>query len=266
MVGRAKFNSPFTCAAGIITADVTYKGGLTFGPGTDSNADSFYSNFSSSAGSPDTPSPSELRGIQFSLYGDISKWDLAGNMSESGTSFGLEISGPQGKELHFLMELPAAAVTYLGGILGLTVQGRPDPFASVVTNEDGSVAIAVDIDNLQASSLTALGLTETNTVKKSYMAGKRKLSIASKKRSYKAGKTAGLAMCAGTNFTAGDKVRLSYTLNGAVDPSFRKSRATLDENGCARKSLKLPPEKFGTLVAKVTYAGKSSKGKLKVTR
>jgi hypothetical protein len=166
------------------------------------------------------------------------------------------------------MELPSAAVTYLGGILGMTVGGKPDPFASVETKEDGSVAIAVDITNLQATSVrTALLNTRASkTIKKKYLAGKRKISIASKKSSYKVGATASLAMCAGASFTSGDKATVTHTLNGKVSSSFRTSKVTLDENGCAKKTLKLPRGKLGTLVSKITYKKQSGTGSFKITK
>lgn len=265
MTGGAEFGSPWTCASGVITATVTYRGGLSFGPGTPENAGTFYVTFSdppAPAGS-DT-APAALTGIQISVYGDISSWNLSGEMTDSGALFGVELSGEAGAEAHFRMDLPQVAVDFLGGILGVYIGGKADPFATVSTHEDGSASIAVDIAALTSSKGALVTRASKKSVTKKITAGERTLSVGFDKTSAKSGKSVNIAACAGTDFTAGDKIAAHFTL-GSTALSLKKN-IVLDATGCGQASVKLKSVSAGTLTAKVSYKGKKAKSTLKVTK
>ncbi len=204
-------------------------------------------------------------GIQISVFGDVSQWDLSGEATDDGATFGVELSGTQGGAAHFRMDLPSAAVDFLGGILGVFVGGKPDPFSGVTNNDDGSAAIAVDIASLSAAAATSNGpKNKASLVTKKITTGARSLNIAFQSNKLKSGKSALLAMCSGSEFTAGDKVPVVLTLGGKVltmKPSF-----TLDAAGCARTSVKLKSVGSGKLLAKISYQGSKAKATATVTK
>lgn len=256
VAGGAKITAPWTCAGGAITVSVSYQGGLSFGPATDQNAGSFYIDFNTPPApeGSNTP-PTDLKGIQMSIYGDVSRWNLSGNVTPGGAEFGVELAGEQGAEQHFLMELPLTAVTFLGGVLGVSVDGRPYPFASVTTKDDGSVALAVDIANLQSTSLRRVRAGGSKTITKKIIAKQRALGIAASKNPVKSGNSFSLAMCAGTSFTAGDKVQVKFLLNKQSSSSFKNATFVLDQSGCAKRKVKTPSGVSGSLVSKISYKG-----------
>ena len=265
MTGGAEFGAAWTCSNGVITATVTDRGGLSFGPSPGGAPSTFYVTF----GDPPTPPgsnspPTALSGIQISVFGDISRWDLDGNMTSAGAQFGVELSGPEGGEAHFRMDLPQAAAEFLGGVLGVFVGGKPDPFATVVTNEDGSVSIDVDIAKLVSTSGAVSGKADDKTVTKKITAGERSLSIGFDKTSAKTGKSVAIKACAGTEFVSGDKISPQFKLGGST-LSLKKT-LILDSSGCGQGSIKLKSVNPGTLTAKVSYKGKRAKATLKVIK
>jgi hypothetical protein len=269
MTGGAKFSAQWSCADGVITASVIYKGGMSFGPGTEESNESFYITFSN----PPTPpgfdaAPTQLAGIQISLYGGISQWNLDGEPTATGVTFGIELGGTQGSDAHFLMDLPETAVGFLGGVIGVSVGGKPDPFASVVTNDDASVSIKVDIDNLQSSSIRSIEkvIKSNAVITKKILAGERSLSIASSKSSVKSGATLTFAMCSGKTFTAGNKVPLTFLLGNKSNRAFKATSLTLNANGCGTKKIKVAKSISGNLVAKVVYKGTKATAKVKITK
>lgn len=267
MTGGAEFEEPWSCDAGAIITSVTYKGGMSFGPRTDENADSFYITFSN----PPTPEgfsspPTDLAGIQFSLFGDIQSWDLSGNISSSGVSFGVELSGPEGGAAHFRMYLPEPAVLFLGGILGVTVGGKPDPFATVTTNEDGSALISIDISNLKSTSLRASKLsTNTRIVTKKILAGERKLGVAPNKTTAKSGSKVNFAMCTGKVFKVGDKIPVVFSVDGRVNKSII-GKFTVEADGCDTIPVKFSKSIKGNVTAKISYKGKNASTRVKITK
>lgn len=265
MTGGGEFGATWTCSNGVITATVTDRGGLSFGPGPEGAPSTFYVTFSD----PPTPPGAEssvaaLAGIQISVFGDISSWDLDGSATAAGAVFGVELSGPEGGDAHFRMDLPQAAAEFLGGVLGVFIAGKPDPFATVVTNQDGSVSIDVDIAKLVSARSALSGRAGGKTVTKKITAGERSLSIGFDKTTVKSGKSVTIKTCAGTEFTSGDKVAAQFTL-GSSALSLKKT-LTLDSSGCGQGALKLKSIKPGTLTAKVTYKGKRAKATLKVSK
>lgn len=266
MTGGAKFTSNWSCSGGVITTSVEYKGGLSFGPSNAENAGSFYITFTNPPAAPgsNTP-PAALSGIQISLYGDVSNWSLTGEQTAQGVSFGVELSGPSGGAAHFLMDLPQSAVTFLGEILGITVGGKPYPFATVTSNADGSVSIAVDIEKLEGSSSSSASVL-ADTVTKKILAGERTLGIASNKVSVKKGGSFSLAMCAGKTFAAGDKVTIKFLLGGKSSSALNPVSLKLDASGCASKKIKLNKSLVGKLVSQVAYKGKKASASIKITK
>ena len=265
MTGGAEFGAVWSCADGAISATVINRGGMSFGPATDQNAGTFYVTFSNPPAPPGSDTaPAALSGIQIALYGDVSSWDLSGEATESGAQFGVELQGDQGGEAHFRMYLPSAAVEYLGGVLGIYVGGKPDPFASVTSNQDGSVDIMVDIASLSAGSSQSAGVFAASEVTKKITAGARALTVGFNKTSVKSGKSVGVAVCAGTEFTAGDKVAIAFSVAGKA-AGIKKS-LKLGSAGCAQSTVKLRGVKVGTLTAKVSYKGGKAKGSVKVTK
>lgn len=266
MTGGAEFTENWSCAAGVITATVTNRGGMSFGPSPDGNPGTFYVTFSDPPAPPgsDTP-PSELSGIQISVFGDVSSWDLSGEAGDSGATFGVELSGTKGGEAHFRMDLPEPAVTFLGGVLGVYVGGKPDPFAAVTTHDDGSVSIDVDIASLKSAGISsAKPSVKADTVTKKITTGARALGISFNKSSVKAGKSVKIAMCAGTDFVAGDKVPVKFSVGGQA-ASLKKS-FTLDNSGCDQTTVKLKSIQTGTLSAKIKYKGDNAKATTKVAK
>lgn len=265
MTGGAEFGDRWTCNDGVITVTVTDRGGLSFGPGPEKEPGTFYVTFSNPPTPPGADSPAAaLSGIQISVFGDIRSWDLDGSITSDGALFGVELSGPEGGDAHFRMDLPQAAADFLGGVLGVFIGGKPDPFATVVTNEDGSVSIDVDIVKLVSAKGFVSGKAEPKIVTKKITAGERSLSIGFDKLSAKTGKSVAIKACAGTEFASGDKLAAQFTL-GSSALSLRKT-LTLDSTGCGRGSLKLKSVQPGKLTAKVTYKGKRAKATLKVTK
>jgi hypothetical protein len=266
MTGGAEFTTNWSCAAGVITATVTYRGGMSFGPGPEGPPTTFYVTFSNPPTPPglDSP-PAELSGIQISVFGDVSRWDLSGEMSSSGVTFGIELSGTQGGEAHFRMDLPQAAANFLGGVLGVYVGGKPDPFANVTTNDDGSVSLDVDIASLKSangnnSKVGSQGFTEATS---KITTGARTLGIAFNKTTIKTGKSVSLAMCAGTQYKSGAKVAIQFSMNGKS--VGLKKNFILDKTGCAKTTVKLKSIRKGTLTAKIKYK-KTAKATIKVTK
>ncbi len=269
MTGGAKFTSAWSCSGGVINVSAMYKGGMSFGPGTEDNKDSFYVTFSDPPTPPGSSTvPTALAGIQMSLYGDISKWSLDGKMTSSGMVFGVSMTGTQGGDAHFLMDLPKAAATLLGGVLGVSVGGVADPFASVVTNEDESVSLAVNIDSIQSASIRSgrAGVKSSKAITKKIYAGARTLSVGAKKSSVKSGTALTFAMCAGKTFTKGAKVPLSFLLDSKTKKSLPAVLLTLNAKGCATKQVNIPKLLSGSLVAKVSYKNKTATTKVKVTK
>jgi hypothetical protein len=265
MTGGAEFGATWTCSDGVITATVTDRGGMSFGPGPEGSPSTFYVTFSN----PPTPPGAEsavaaLSGIQISVFGDISSWDLDGSTSASGAVFGVELSGTEGGDAHFRMDLPRTAAEFLGGVLGVFVGGKPDPFATVITNQDGSVSIDVDIAKLVSTRGALSGRAAPKMVTKKITAGERSLSVGFDKTSVKSGSSVTIKACAGTEFKSGDKFAAQFTL-GSSALSLKKT-LTLDSLGCGQGSVKLKSIKPGTLTAKVTYKGKRAKATLKVTK
>lgn len=266
MTGGAEFGAPWDCTGSVITASVTYRGGMSFGPATDELAGSFYVTFSNPPAPPGSDTaPEAFDGVQISLYGDISSWDLDGGVTEEGATFGVELSGTQGGEAHFRLYLPQAAVAFLGNILGVSVGGKPYPFATVTTNEDGSVTLAVDIEALKGEAASSSRrVKQQKVVTNSIVAGARTLGVGFGKSSAKSGKAVSIAMCAGAEFTAGDKVPVKFTVGGK-SAGIKKS-FTLDSTGCAQTTVKLKAVRAGTLTAKVNYGGETARGTVKVTQ
>jgi len=266
MTGGAEFAVPWSCSGGVIAATVTHRGGMSFGPSGGEAPSSFYVTFSNPPPAPGTETPpAELTGTQISVFGNVSQWDIDGEATESGATFGVELSGEQGGEAHFRMYLPQTAADYLGGVLGVFVGGKPYPFATVTTNEDGSVDLAVDIESLKSSSVSSAKLgTKAGTVTKKITTGEREFAISFAKTTVKSGKSVGMALCAGTDFTAGDKIKAKFSVAGKV-LDLKKS-FTLDDAGCSTASLKLKSAPAGTLKATVSYNGDKAKGTTKVTK
>ena len=266
MTGGAEFSGHWSCTGGVISASVTNRGGMSFGPATDENRGSFYVTFSDPPAPPgmDT-APTAFAGTQIAVFGDVERWDLSGESTAQGANFGVELSGPQGGAAHFRMYLPADAVSFLGGVLGITVGGKPDPFAAVTTNSDESSDITVDIASL-ASAKTNSKHPHVNasTITKKITAGVRVLGVAFDKTSVKTGKSVTLAMCTGTEFTAGESVNVKYSVGGKA--IALKTKLTIDNSGCAKASVKLKSVSIGILTAKVSYKGKNAKSTLKVTK
>ncbi len=266
MTGGAEFTANWSCAGGVISATVTNRGGMSFGPSSGGNAGTYYVTFSDPPAPPgqETP-PAELSGIQISLFGDISSWNLSGEATDAGAQFGVELSGSKGGEAHFRMDLPQAAVTYLGGVLGVFVGGKPDPFATVTTNDDGSVSLEVDIASLSSSAVHGARVgSRADTVTKKITTGERTLGVAFNKTSVKTGGSVGIAMCAGTEFSAGAKVPVKFTVGGK-STSLKKT-FVLDSAGCARTSVRLRSVSVGTLTAKVTYGGDRAQARVKIAK
>jgi hypothetical protein len=268
MTGGAEFTTNWNCAAGAISATVTNRGGMSFGPSPEGNQGTFYVTFSDPPTPPGMSSPAAmLSGIQISVFGDVSSWNLSGDANASGATFGVYLSGTQGGEAHFRMDLPKTAVQFLGGVLGLYVGGKPDPFATVINNNDGSAEVAVDIKELQpeASRPAELAaMAKPLMVSKKITTGTRSLSVAFSATSVKAGKSASLAMCSGAAFVAGDKVPVKLTL-GSKSLPIKKS-FTLNATGCGVTSIKLKSVTPGSLTAKVSYKGQKAKATLKVIK
>lgn len=267
MTGGAEFSANWSCSGSTIIATVTNRGGMSFGPSPEGNPGTFYVTFSDPPTPPGSNAPApELSGIQLSVFGDVSSWDLSGEVSDSGVIFGIELSGTKGGEAHFRMDLPQAAVTFLGGVLGVFVGGKPDPFATVTTNDDRSVSLDVDIEALKSSSLGSakVGAQAADIVTKKITTGARQLSVAFNKTSVKSGKSVAMAMCAGTEFTAGDKVPVKFTVGGRA-ASLKKS-FTLDSTGCAQTAVKLKSVSVGTLTAKVRYNGDPYSARIKILK
>ena len=266
MTGGAEFTAKWSCTGGIISATVTNRGGMSFGPASEENAGTFYVTFSNPPAPPGSVTPpASLTGIQISVFGDVSKWDLSGEATSAGAQFGVELSGSQGGDAHFYMELPQPAVEFLGGVLGVYVGGKPDPFAGITVNDDGSVSLKVDIASLSQTGLSTSNVNSKATiVTKKITTGERILNIAFSKNSLKSGQSASLALCAGTEFTAGDKIRASFILGSKV--LGIKKTFTLDSNGCAKGSVKLKSVSAGTITAKIAYEGSKAKGSAKVTK
>ena len=266
MTGGAEFTANWSCESGVISATVTNRGGMSFGPAPEGSPATFYVTFSNPPAPPgQDAAPAELSGIQISIFGDVSSWDLSGEPSSSGgVTFGVELSGTSGGEAHFRMDLPQAAVTYLGGVLGVFVGGRLDPFATVTTNDDGSVQLKVDIASLSTSSrASAKPGTKASSVTKKITTGERSLGIGFSKKSVKSGKSVALAMCTGKVFTAGTKIPITFTVGGkrvGITKSFK-----LDSKGCARTTVKLASVSRGTLTAKISHKRKNAKATIKVT-
>lgn len=267
MTGGAEFTASWSCSSGVISATVTNRGGMSFGPSTDGNAGTFYVTFSN----PPTPpgydsAPTALSGIQISVFGDVSSWNLSGEPSTGGgVTFGVELSGTKGGEANFRMDLPAPAVTFLGGVLGVFVGGKADPFATVNTNSDGSVGIKVDIASLSSDTASSSSVgTNADLVTKKITAGARSLSVGFNKTSVKKGKSVSVSVCSGTEFTAGDKVAVKFTVGGKATKIDKTLK--LDSQGCAKSSVSTKTVSVGTLTAKVSYKGKKASGKMKVTK
>ena len=264
MTGGAEFVDVWSCVDGVITATVTDRGGMSFGPGPE-EITTFYVSFSEVPAPPGSDvAPEALSGIQISVFGDINRWDLDGELTSDGAVFGVELGGPEGGEAHFRMDLPAPAVEFFGGVLGVFIGGKADPFATVTTNEDGSASVDVDIATL-VSGAGVLGVRAMpKTVTKKITAGQRTLSVGFNRASAKTGKSVGIKVCSGVVFTEGDKVAAKFTLGGSA-VSLKKS-VTLDSSGCGQSTLKLKGVKTGRLTAKVTYKGDRAKTTLKVTK
>ncbi len=264
MTGGAEFTADWSCVGGAISATVTYRGGMSFGPAQEGSQGTFYVSFNNPPTPPgmDSP-PAALSGIQISVFGDVDSWGMSGDMSSDGVKFGVELSGPSGGAAHFRLDLPQPAVQFLGGVLGVFVGGKADPFATVTTNNDGSASIVVDITTLSSASAAKLGV-KTSTVTKKITAGARSLSLGFNKAAIKTGKSITMAMCAGTTFTAGDKVPVAFTVGGKA--AGIKKTLTLDSHGCARAALKLKSVKVGTLTAKISYKGARAKTSIKVSK
>jgi hypothetical protein len=240
---------------------------MSFGPGPEGNDGSFYVSFGTVPTPPGfTAAPVQLTGIQIAVFGDVDRWDLSGDVSPSGgASFGVELGGPEGGEAHFRMTFPQAAVSFLGGVLGVYVGGKADPFATVVTNDDGSVEIRVDIATLTDTGAAFSGAaTSAKRIVKKITAGPRVLGVAFKGSSVKSGKSAVLAMCAGATFTAGDKVAVALTVAGK--PFGVKRSFVLDKAGCAQLAIKQKAGASGTLTAKVSYKGSKVKASIKIIK
>jgi hypothetical protein len=263
MAGGAEFAAAFTCSGGVITTTIVDRGGLSFGPGPETGT--FYVQFSD----PPTPpgqsgSVAALAGIQLAVFGSISRWDLDGDITPSGATFGVELSGQEGGEAHFRMDLPQAAAEFLGGVLGVFIGGKPDPFATVANNQDGSVSIDVDIPKLTSSGSVVSSQASPALVTKKITAGKRALNVGFEKPVVKLGQSTIVKVCAGAEFKSGDKIPAKFT-SGKRQLSVKKT-FTLDSAGCGQSSLKVKSIPVGTLKVAVSYKGKRATGALKVTR
>jgi hypothetical protein len=264
MAGGAEFDAVWSCSGGVITASLVDRGGLSFGPGPEGTPSTFYVTFSNPPTPPGAESPpTALTGIQISVFGDINRWDLDGSMSANGAVFGIELSGPEGGEAHFRMDLPQTAADFLGGVLGVFIGGKPDPFASVVTNPDNSVSIDVDIDRLAAVSGIS-GRSAQKNITKKISAGARQLSVGFDGQSAKTGKRVAMKVCSGSDFASGDKVTPKFTLGRST--LTLKKVITLDSTGCGQTSVSLKGVKPGTLSASVSYKGSRAKAALKVVK
>jgi hypothetical protein len=265
MTGGGEFGPAWTCSNGVITANVIFRGGLSFGPSSEVSPKTFYVTFSNPPTPPGQDAPvAALSGIQLSVFGDINRWDLDGNVTSAGAVFGVELSGPEGGEAHFRMDLPQAAAKYLGGVLGVFIGGKPDPFAAVSENEDKSVSIDVDIAQLTSARGAFLVPKAPRTVTKKITAGARTLSVGFDRSSVKTGKSVAIKVCAGEGYETGDTVPARFTL-GSSALSLRKS-VKLGTNGCGQSSVTLRSIKPGTLTAQVSYKGKRAKTTLKITK
>lgn len=261
VTGGGEFASTWTCSAGVITASILDRGGLSFGPQGSSNT--FYVIFSDPPTPPGGAPLTALSGIQISVFGTIRSWSLDGNISSSGATFGVELSGPEGGEAHFRMDMPQTAVEYLGGVIGVFIGGKPDPFASVINNDDGSVSLDVDIAKLVTRA--ALSAQEDqNLVTKKIVAGKRVLNIGFNKTSAKKRQSVIMKVCAGTKYRSGDKIPVRFA-RGKMALKLKKT-IKLDSAGCGQSSLKLNTISPGQVSAYVTYKAKKATAKLLVTK
>ena len=112
MVGGAEFASNWSCEAGTITASVTYRGGMSFGPGPE-EITSFYITFSDPPAPPGSDTvPTELSGIQIAVFGDVSQWDLSGGTTSAGATFGVELSGPKGGDARAQADAPTQSILH----------------------------------------------------------------------------------------------------------------------------------------------------------
>jgi hypothetical protein len=262
VTGGGEFASTWTCGEGVISASVVDRGGLSFGPQGSMNT--FYVIFSNPPTPPGESGPiAALSGIQISVFGAIRSWNLDGSVSASGATFGVELSGPEGGEAHFRMDLPPAAVQYLGGVLGVFVGGKPYPFASVETNDDGSVSLDVDIVDLTSAG-TLSAQQDQQFVTKKILAGKRVLSVGFDRVSVKSGKGVTIKVCAGTQYKVGDRIPITFT-QGKKVLSLKKT-LRLDSAGCGQSSVKLKSTKPGVVSASVAYKGKRAKAALKILK
>jgi hypothetical protein len=264
MTGGAEFSGDWSCAGGTISATLISRGGLSFGPGSPDNAGTFYVSFGDAPAPPGASAPpSELSGIKIAVFGDVNRWDMTGEQAAGGARFGVELSGNEGGSAYFRLDLPAAAVNYLGGVLGVFVGGKADPFSAVVNNDDGSASLRVDIARLSSSSSSSGVSALARTVTKKITTGARSVSFAFKKTSVKRGGNVAIAMCAGSTFTAGDKVKVKFTIGGkAARP---KATFTLGASGCATSSVAVKNTARGTMTGQVVYKGKKGKGTIKVS-
>ena len=262
----SKFEAQWTCADGILSATISNKGGM----GWDSDEryeGALWIGWSSLSAEQQANIPSGSGGMgltSVSVFGDIYGFNTNFNRTASGTSFEVEFKGDPEGAAHFIMDLPAPMVQMLGGVLGFTVQGKPYPFGSVVTNEDGGASMKLDVPKLKAASRIYSGGNQSIT--KKIAATERQLSIAVSKSPAKAGTTAALAMCTGKVFTAGSKVPVTFTLGGKSNKSLKAGSFTLDKSGCSRMQLKIPKGLSGNLGAQVTHLGKKAKLSLVVTK
>jgi len=212
------------------------------------------------------PSNSEgLYGTHISVFGEILGFNTDFERSSSGTSIGVTFSGAPASDAHFLFDLSPGMVQMLGGVLGLSVDGKPDPFAAAINNEDGRVNLSLDIDKVKAASV--LGFAgQNNFITKKVATSERKLAVASKSKSAKSCSTLPIAMCAGKLFKKGDKVPLTFTLGGKANKLFKASFFSLDASGCAKKSLKLPKSVTGNLGVQISYKSKSAKTSVSLSK
>ena len=264
MTGGAEFIGAWSCSDGVITATVTDRGGLSFGPGSEDTS-TFYVSFGDAPAPPGAiEAPDMLSGIQLAVFGDVNRWNLDGEITPNGAAFGVELSGPEGGSVHFRMELPAPAVEFLGGVLGVFVGGKPDPFAAVTTNDDGSVSIAVDITGTVATKGLVRARSFQKQVTRKITAGARVLSVGFPKPTAQIGKSTELRVCAGANFTEGDKMPVQLTSGGKA--LKLKRSITLDSAGCGQSTVSLKGVKAGKVLAKVSYEGQRAQATLTVKK
>lgn len=261
----SRFDTALTCANGIITATVTNKGGMGWDSFERYNG-ALWIGFSSLSSEQEALMPPGMSmGLsRVSVFGDIYGFNTIFSQTAGGTSFQVEFSGDPDGAAHFIMDLSMPMVQMLGGVLGFTVDGKPYPFGSVVTNADGSASMKLDVPKLKAASrLSAFG---SQSITKKIAAEERKLSIGVSKTPAKAGTSATLAMCTGKVFTAGAKVPVVFTLSGKTNKLLKASSFTLDKSGCSRLQLKIPKGLSGNLGAQVSHLGKKAKLSFVVTK